>query len=70
MENILHHDERFSASGKMKTENLCKMLMSSPSTPLSGMTDFIMFENRVMILLGPRIAYLWKKIPAFKVSST
>lgn len=59
MENILHHTERFSASGKMKTEKLCKMLMSSLTIPFNGkmVTDFSMFESSVMILMGPGLAY-------------
>lgn len=44
---------------KMKTEKLCKMLMPSLTIPLNGIivTVFSMFENSVMILLGPGIAY-------------
>lgn len=42
MENILYHDERFSVPGKMKTEKLCKMLMSGLTIPFDGImvTDF------------------------------
>lgn len=59
MENILYHDERFSVPGKMKTEKLCKMLMSGLTIPFDGVmvTDFSIFEKSVMILLGPGIAY-------------
>lgn len=48
------HDERFSASGKMKTEKLCKLLISSLTIPLNGImvTDFSMLEKSIMILLG------------------
>lgn len=44
---------------KMKTEKLYKMLMPSLTIPLNGIivTVFSMFENSVMILLGPGIAY-------------
>lgn len=53
------HDERFSASGKMKTEKLCKLLISSLTIPLNGImvTDFSMFEKSIMILLGPGMTY-------------
>lgn len=53
------HDERFSASGKMKTEKLCKLLISSLTIPLNGImvTDFSMLEKSIMILLGPGMTY-------------
>lgn len=54
-----NHDERVSASGKMKTEKLCKLLISSLTIPLNGImvTDFSMFEKNIMILLGPGMTY-------------